>query len=192
MTQTGSSVTGTASVFEGGGGYLTGTVNGNTLTFRVDEVSPCTGTFNGSGVVSANEFLIQGSGTGVDCGGSYTRDLVAAKTFAQGHAAADSVDLSGSWNATLTLGASQYSAVLTFVQNGNNLAGTAAITVFGNGSVTGSIVGQKLVVTINELSPCLGFFTAVGTNASSTFVSGNIVGNDCGGSYQGTFSATKR
>jgi hypothetical protein len=192
LTQSGSSVTGTASVFDGGSGVLTGTVTGQTFNFSVAEVSPCSGSFTGSVSVSDDDFSMSGSGSGADCNGSFSRTLTAAKTFVGGAPAAGSADVSGSWNATLSSGGSQYSAVLTFVQNGTSLSGTVSIVGFGNGSFTGSIVGDKLIIAINELNPCLGIFIGASSNASGSSFTGNIVGSDCGGSYSGTFSATKR
>ena len=191
LLQTGVSVSGTVAMVGGGGGRLTGSVSGNIFTFSVTEVSPCPGSFNGSASISQNNFSMAGTVTGSDCGGSYSRAVTAAKTFVGGTPAQGAL-ISGSWNATLTVGGSQYSAVMTFVQNGNVVSGTVAITGFGNGSMTGSIVDQKLTLTINELSPCLGAFLAVATNATDSSMSGPIAGSDCGGSDQGTFSATKR
>ena len=80
---------------------------------------------------------------------------------------------------------------MTLAQSGTSLAGTAAITGLGSGSLVGSILNQSLVITMNELSPCLGILVAVADNATATSASGTFTGSDCNGQTQGTFALTK-
>ena len=194
LIQSGTSVKGTASIFRGGGGSLIGTVSGQTLNFTLSEVSPCPGTFTGAATVGGSNLTLTGDATGADCYGGYSATLDGVKTFLGGPAAAGSANIGGLWNATLTAGSSHYSAVIAFVQNGTSVTGTAVITGFGSGSLTGSVSGQTVIFTINELSPCLGVFTMGATiSADNRSGSGTIVGEDyCGGQFQASISATKQ
>jgi hypothetical protein len=193
MVQSGTTITGAASIFLGGGGSLAGTVSGQTLNFTVNEVSPCAGIFSGTATVAAGDGAAVGTVTGNDCNGAHTGSLDGVKTFVAGPAAPSSANVAGLWNATLHIGSTQHSTVIAFVQNGTSVTGTAVITGLGSGSLTGSVSGQSLRFTVNELGPCLGIFVATATiGADNGSATGSMTGADCAGNYQATFTATKQ
>jgi hypothetical protein len=193
LVQSGTSVSGAASVFQGGGGSLNGTVNGSTFNFTVNEVSPCSGSYSGSATISGSNLSASGTVTGSDCNGSIAGSLDGLKTFVGGPPGQGSANVGGLWDATIVIGGVGHAAVIALVQNGSSVTGTAVITGAGSGSITGSALGQSLGITINELSPCLGIYVVEATiGAGDSSGSGTLTGTDCNGSYQGTLSATKR
>jgi hypothetical protein len=192
LVQTGTTVTGAASVFGGGGGSLTGTISGQTFQFTVNEVSPCSGSFAGAATIDSTNWYASGTVTGADCNGAYSGSLDGAKTSGTAASSQSAANVSGVWDATLAVAQGNLSAVVAFVQEGNSLTGTAVIVGKGSGSLTGSIVGNDLRFTVNELSPCFGIFWGQATVSGNSIGSGTILGTDCGGTYQGTLSGTKQ
>ena len=192
LLQAGTSVSGTASVFGGGGGSVTGTVDGQTLNFSVTEVNPCPGAYSGTALVSDSSLDISGSLSGSDCLGSYSGTVYGAKTFVGGPASKGNASVAGLWDATLDFSQGPFLATIAFVQNGSSINGTAVIVGRGSGSLTGSVVGDNIRFTVNELSPCLGIFVGDASVSGNAIGSGYIAGSDCGGSYSGSFSATRR
>jgi hypothetical protein len=192
LFQTGSSVTGVASIFGAGGGSITGTVTGQTLQFTINEVSPCSGSFSGSASVDATNLYTSGSISGSDCNGSYSGSWDATKTFIGSPASQGAAIVGGLWNTTLALSQGQLSGVVAFVQAGSSLTGTAVLTGHGSGSLTGSVVGNNLRFIVDELSPCFGIFLGAATISGNSIGSGTIIGTDCDGTYQGTLSGTKQ
>ncbi len=192
LVQVGTSVSGAASVFGGGGGSVTGTVDGQKLTFSVTEVSPCPGAYSGTALLSDSSLSISGSVSGSDCLGSYSGTVYGAKTFVGGPPSKGNALVAGFWDATLDFSQGQFLAEIAFVQNGSSINGTAVIAGRGSGSLTGSVVNDNIRFTVNELSPCLGIFVGDASVSGDAIRSGFISGSDCGGSYSGSFSATRR
>ena len=193
LVQSGAAVAGALSVYGGGGGSLTGTVSGDTFNFSVNEVSPCTGSFSGSATASNGGREVSGNGNGNDCHNTYTASLLGLKTFVAGKPAPDSANVAGLWDVSLVVSGQSRTAVMALIQNGSSVTGTVVISGLGSGSIAGSIIGQTLNLTVNEISPCLGIFLGGGTIATGdASASGQLGGTDCGGNYQGAFSATKR
>jgi hypothetical protein len=79
MVQVGSVVTGT--VMDAGGfeSDMTGTVDGQTLTFTLSQGKPCAGSFTGAGTASDGDTVLTGSYSGTDCNGTFSADFTAAK-----------------------------------------------------------------------------------------------------------------
>ena len=71
LSQSSSNVTGTYSSQAGGVGTVSGTLNGNTLTFSLQQTTTgCSGTFSGTGTVSGNTMTFTFSGN--DCLGTHS------------------------------------------------------------------------------------------------------------------------
>ncbi len=68
ISQAGSSLTGTFSATGGGGGQLSGSVRGQQATFILQQVNPCAGSYQGTGLVSGGSMT--GTYGGQDCLGT--------------------------------------------------------------------------------------------------------------------------
>lgn len=103
------------------------------------------------------------------------------------------VNVTGTWDATLEIGGYSYDATLSMVQTGTNVTGTVAIVGFGAGSLFGSVSGQSLDFTINEITPCAGTFSgSVTIGAGSQTATGTLSGSDCYGFAAGTVDGSKQ
>jgi hypothetical protein len=190
LVQRGNSVSGTVAIIGGASGAVTGTVDGGTLTFTVNEISPCSGTFGGTAVSNDGFLSLNGSFSGADCGGPLSAQVVGINLTSR---AGGGMDIEGTWNTTLTVAGHQAAARITLVQAGASLTGTAAIVDAGSGAMMGYVGGNTVRLTILSVYPCSGHFIAGGTiSADGRTITGSGSGRDCGGAYSGTFFATKQ
>jgi hypothetical protein len=79
---------------------------------------------------------------------------------------------------------------LTLTQKGDSLTGHYSSALLGEADVKGSVMGQKVTVTMNlELQGTPIVVTYAGTVESATAMKGTV---DIGGQATGTFSAKKQ
>ncbi len=88
-----------------------------------------------------------------------------------------------------------YPIVFTLVQSGNTITGeysTAATAGATSGTVAGTVSGRTFGFTLTEDVPCSGTFAGSATVASSGIsFNGAYAGDDCSGTTQASFSASK-
>jgi hypothetical protein len=191
LVQSGANVTGTFAIIGFGSGGVTGTVSGGVLSFTVTETSPCPGTFTGTATSDDGFRSMVGSFSGTDCDGFWSANIAAVNLAARG--SGNGVNVHGTWIASFTVGGVQASARITLVQAGTSLTGTAAIVGRGSGTMIGYVDGPNVRLTTFGVSPCPGLFIAAGTvSGDGRTMSGSGGGQDCGGTYSGTFSGTKQ
>ena len=118
-----------------------------------------------------------------------------------GGALPPTVDVTGTWDASITATGGtavpvgfQYSGVMTMIQSGSTASGTFSISLGGVGQISGTVSGDDFSFTaINQAPNCSGTFNGIGmVNATGDQMSGTYAGGDCGGTYQASFTATKR
>jgi hypothetical protein len=108
--------------------------------------------------------------------------------------------LSGAWDATLTVtggteltSGTQFTVTLALVQTGSAVSGTFARQGGATGSIAGNIVSSTLNLTATQDPPCAGTFHGAGTtSASYAVLDGTYNGDDCNGTLESTFTASKR
>ena len=79
ISQLGNGMTGTVQSENGMRRPMTGTVDGQDLTFRITQGKPCAGTFSGSGTAMNGNTKLIGSYSGSDCNGSLTAEFTAGR-----------------------------------------------------------------------------------------------------------------
>ena len=123
------------------------------------------------------------------CGGGYSSPTMSPTP-----------SVAGTWDAAVTVTGgtespvgTRFSAVLALAQSGSNVSGTFTTTTGSDGTVTGTVSGQVFTFTGTQTAPCAGSFSGTGTlGVYNTSMSGAYSGSDCGGTFQTTFTATKR
>jgi hypothetical protein len=80
------------------------------------------------------------------------------------------------------------------IQSGSTTSGTFSSSLGGVGQISGTVSGDDFSFTaINQAPNCSGTFNGIGmVNAASDQMSGTYAGGDCGGTYQASFTASKR
>jgi hypothetical protein len=111
------------------------------------------------------------------------------------------VDITGTWDASIiaTGGTAvpvgfQQSGVMTMIQSGSTASGTFSTTLGGVGQISGTVSGDEFSFTaINQAPNCPGTFNGISmANATGDQMSGTYAGSDCLGTYQASFTASKR
>jgi hypothetical protein len=113
--------------------------------------------------------------------------------FAASGSPVGNVNVSGTWNASITAGTIQGSATFTLNQVGTAVTGTVVVSDGAAGNVSGSVQGQSFSFTFVELIPCSGTFYGVGVvNSAGNQMNGSYSGSDCTVSFNASFFAQKQ
>ena len=107
------------------------------------------------------------------------------------------IDFSGGWNATVTItsGANEgasFTLVITLAQAGEVIDGTWVNPAGTDGTMTGTVEGNVMVFTANQLNPCPASFQGTANWTLENVLEGRYWGHGCDGSpFTADFTATR-
>lgn len=102
----------------------------------------------------------------------------------------NSTDVTGEWGGTYSSNIVGTQAVVLKLQGSQTVTGSFATGTGLSGTVSGSISGNTLNMTLTSTSNCAGTYSASGT-VNSDLIVFTFSGNDCGGSHTGQGSITE-
>lgn len=200
VTQTGASVTGNYISSNGAFGNVSGTVSGNTLSFKITpSQAGCTGDLSGSGVATTPSsgqptmsFNYSGS---TSCGGPET----GTGNLTKQPTTSSTIDITGTWSGIVTSSvAGTRAATLNVTQTGTNVTGNYSASGGVMGNVSGTISGNTLSFTITPTQAgCTGTLSGTGvvitpSSGQPTMTFNYIGSTSCGGPETGTGNLTKQ
>ena len=100
------------------------------------------------------------------------------------------VDVTGKWRLTVETSAGTGTPTLTLTQKGDSLAGHYSSQALGEADVKGSLIGQKITMTLSvEVQGTPLVVTYAGTVEGANAMKGTV---DIGGQATGTFTGTRQ